>query len=192
MQHEGPRYCTIGEPMTLCVSTSTATSREMPLFLGQQHAFAEREHLHGEAQVVRDLDRQRQAVVADVCDLRADVVEDRFDPIEGRASRPPSRSTCRVEGRHAPGHWRVNHVGALRADLLATSRLIAGLTCCCRRSPCLAEAGKKAIRATGTRRATFESVTITKITSAVSATAAASRPLHPASISHCAFERVRL
>src|SRR5690348_9918350 len=28
----GPRYCTIGEPITLWVSTSTAVSREMPLF----------------------------------------------------------------------------------------------------------------------------------------------------------------
>src|SRR5713226_1629879 len=28
----GPRYCTIGEPITLCVSTSTAVSRAIPLF----------------------------------------------------------------------------------------------------------------------------------------------------------------
>ena len=47
----GPRYVTIGDAITVPSSTSTAFSRGMPLFSAISTAFAEREHLHGEAEV---------------------------------------------------------------------------------------------------------------------------------------------
>ena len=55
-------------------------------FLGQQHAFGKRQHLHGEAEVHRNLHGERQTVVADVGDLGADVEQQRLDVFEGLAA----------------------------------------------------------------------------------------------------------
>ena len=81
----GPRYFTIGEAITLFVSTSTASSRDDPALLGEQHALAEGQHLHGEAEVGGDLHEHGLAVAADVRDRRADVAQDR----RRRARTPP-------------------------------------------------------------------------------------------------------
>jgi len=63
----------MGDATALCVSTSTAVSRAMPLFLGQQHAFGERQHLDGQTKVHRNLHGKRQAVVANVGDFGTNV-----------------------------------------------------------------------------------------------------------------------
>ena len=78
----GPRYATIGEAITLASITSTARSRGMPALLGEQHAFAEREHLHREREVDRDLHRHRGAARAEVEHLRPDRLEHRPDALE--------------------------------------------------------------------------------------------------------------
>ena len=85
--------------------------------LRQQHAFRKREHLHRQAQVDRDLHRQREAVVADVRHARADVVEQRLGAIE-RAflAADHDRELALLQGDDAARHRRVDHLGALAAD----------------------------------------------------------------------------
>ena len=78
----GPRYATIGEAITDASITSTARSRGDAGLLGEQHALAEREHLHGEREVDRDLHRHGGAIPTDVEDARPDRLEDRPHPLE--------------------------------------------------------------------------------------------------------------
>ena len=70
----GARAFSIGEPIGLSVITSTASFAVDPGAFGQQQALGEGEHLHGEADVDRELEHQALAVLADVrraCRARA-------------------------------------------------------------------------------------------------------------------------
>jgi len=70
--------------------------------LREQHAFREREHLDGEAQVARNLHHERETVLADVRHLGPDVVQDRFDPVEGRlAAADHHRESALLESHDA-------------------------------------------------------------------------------------------
>ena len=63
--------------------------------LRQQHAFGKCQHLHRQTQVGGDLHGERQAVVADVRHLRADVEQQRLYLFEGlSASARPSPRAC--------------------------------------------------------------------------------------------------
>ena len=85
--------------------------------LGEQHAFGKGQHLHGEAQVGGDLHHQRQAVVADVGDFRADVEQQRLDALEGfRAAADHDRELSLLQRDDAAGDGRIHHVGAFFAD----------------------------------------------------------------------------
>ena len=101
-----------------------------PALLGQQHAFAEREHLHGEAQVGCDLHEHGLAVAADVGDRRPDVAKDRLDPLERRGvPADHHRELALLERDHAAGHGRVEHLARpVSATRSASSRLAPGLT----------------------------------------------------------------
>src|ERR1022692_4689275 len=93
----------MGEAMALCVSTSTAVSREIPLFSAsntpsenasictarlkcQQYAFGKRQHLHRETQIHRDLHGKRQAGLANVSDLGPNVEQQRLHFLKGLAA----------------------------------------------------------------------------------------------------------
>ena len=137
--------------MTLWVRTSTAVSREMPLLSGEQHAFGKRQHLHGEAQVGGDLHRNRQAVVAHMGDLGADVFEQRLNAIEGfpaAADHDGKFSLLQSDG--AARYRSIHHVRAFFADLgshlLAFRRAAGGHV---DQNFAGGESGEKAIRAFG-------------------------------------------
>ena len=115
--------------MTLWVSTSTAVFARDAALLRQQHALGKRQHLHREAQVGRDLHRERQAVVADVRHFRADVVEQRLDALE-RLARPPTI----IESLPCSSVMTLPDTGASTMSapcsrtFAASARLTAGLT----------------------------------------------------------------
>ena len=144
---------------------------------------------------MRDLERQRQTVVADVRDLRADVVQDRLDAIEGRALPPtitlslPASSVATL-----PDTGASTMSAPFARTFSATARLTAGLTVLMSTTTLpWPKTGQEPVGPSDTASSAFESVTMTKITSAASATALGESPhFIPRSISHCAFERVRL
>ena len=84
--------------------------------LGEQHPLGERQHLHGQAEVGRDLHHEREAVVTDVRHLRADVVEDRLDLVERRlVAADHHRQLSLLQRDDAARHGGVDHVAAFLA-----------------------------------------------------------------------------
>ena len=97
------RACSIGEPMALCVITSESDVSVDPALFGEQHAFAECEHLHREADVDRQLEQQGVAGVADEGHRAAELAQDRLHPLERvglpagddrQACPPPRPARC--------------------------------------------------------------------------------------------------
>jgi hypothetical protein len=87
--------------------------------LGQHDAFAEGQHLHGELEIVGNLERQCESVVADVSHLGPDIVEDWLEAIEGGTSAAHHHAQlARFQRRNAAGNRGIDHVAPLRADLL--------------------------------------------------------------------------
>ncbi len=85
---------------------------------GEQNALGKRQHLHGEAEVDRDLHHQRQTVIAYVRDLRADIEEQRFYSFEGFvAAADHHRELALLQRDDAAGDRRVHHVRAFRSHL---------------------------------------------------------------------------
>ena len=142
-------------------------ARDAALFR-QQHPFAECEHLHSQAQVVRDLEREGQTVVTDMCDLRADVVEDWLDPIEGRLLPPTITLSLPASSVDTLPDTGASTMSAPFARTFsATSRLTAGLTVLLSTTTLPSRRPARNPSApSDTASSDFESVTMTKITSA--------------------------
>ena len=101
----------------MCEHVHRGLARD-PALLGEQNAFGKCQHLDGKTEVDGDFHRQGQAVPSDVSDLGPDVLEQRFDTIEGGAvSSDHHRQLALLERHDAARHRRVNHVGALFPDL---------------------------------------------------------------------------
>ena len=114
----GPRYLIIGDATALLVSTSTATSRAMPLFSASNTPSQNAIICTARLRFVAIFIDKRQAVVADVSHFRSDVVQDRFQALEClAASAHHHRKLSFLQSDHAAGNRRVNHVRALFASL---------------------------------------------------------------------------
>ena len=109
----GPRARSIGEPTAL---EFKHVDRELGIDaapFGEQDALAERNHLHGEADVDGELHHQCLSVLADVGDGVAELTQERLDPGKrGRIAADHDREAARLGSRHAARHGRVEHRGA--------------------------------------------------------------------------------
>ena len=87
----------------------------MPDAFGQEQAFGEREHLHGEADVDRELEREPLPVLADVVG-RAELAQERLDALVGAfVAADHDRQRPGLHLRDAPRHRRVEHRSAPRS-----------------------------------------------------------------------------
>ena len=98
------RARSIGEPIGLASPLPVD-----PRALGEQQALGEGEHLDGEADVDRELEREPLTAVADVR-RGAELPKDRLDPTVGLFVAPDDdRQRSRLHLRDAPRHRRVEH-----------------------------------------------------------------------------------
>jgi len=87
-------------------------------FFGQQHALAERQHLHGQAQIGGDLHGNRQPIAPHMGDLWPDVLQDRFDVFESVAIPTDHDGEIALfQGDHASRYRRVEHLCPSGCDL---------------------------------------------------------------------------
>ena len=112
----------VGENVDRNVSRNAA-------FFGQQYTFGKRQHLDGEAQVVAIFIDQRQAVVADMGNLGADVEQQRFN-LSKVSFLPPTMTenlpSCRVMTLPETGASTMS--APFSRTLAARARLTVGLT----------------------------------------------------------------
>src|SRR3989442_9252956 len=191
----GPRYCIIGDPITLCVSTSTAVSRAIPLFSASRTP--------SENASIWTARLRLMAIFMDSARpfpptwVTLGPMSSSSGLTRSKVARFPPTITDSLPCSSVttlPDTGASTMSAPFSRTWAATARLTAGLTVLMSTTtfPGLSPASNPS-RPSATASSDLESVTMMKITSAASATARG-ESLHfiPVSTSHCAFERVRL
>src|SRR5688572_30740386 len=192
---KGPRYCTIGEAMTLWVSTSTATSREMPLFSASSTPSLNASICTARLRLWAILSDSARPLSPTWVTLGP--TSSSMGLMRSKVARLPPTITLSLPASSVatlPDTGESTMSAPFSRTLSATVRLTAGLTVLMSTTTLsLARPVRNPSAPVDTPSSALESVTITKITSAACATALGESPhFMPRSINHCALERVRL
>ena len=191
----GPRYCTIGEAITLCVSTSTAVAREMPLFSASRTASAKASICTARLRLVAIFMATAMPLSPTCVTLMAMSLSSGF--MRSNVSfRPPTiiDSLPSTSVTTLPDTGESIMSAPFSRTFAAMARLVAGLTVLMSTNtlpalrPAIIPSGPSAMA-----RSASELVTMAMVTSTDWLTARGeSAHFMPLSISHCAFARVRL